>query len=76
MSERIYKLEEVNFPLDLKGEMKLAEISDLELICKWIEEFHLEAVPNDPLNDFTEFAIKKIKNNDLVIWHVNGQSVH
>ncbi|MDP8202334.1 MAG: GNAT family N-acetyltransferase [Candidatus Tenebribacter burtonii] len=68
MSERIYKLEKVIFPEQPSGLMRLATLEDLHLICQWMEEFREEAVPNDPLNDFSEFATKKIENKDLVIW--------
>ena len=75
MSERIYKLEKVIFPKTKLGEMRLANQQDLELVCMWMQEFHFEAVPDDPMTDFEEFAKKKIENNDLVIWQVNVQSV-
>jgi len=75
MSERIYKLNKVSFPKQPSGLMKLAEMTDLKLICKWMEEFREEAVPNDPLNDFTEFATKKIENKDLVIWDDGKRAV-
>jgi uncharacterized protein len=75
MSERIYKLEEVTFPKSVSGSMRSANIKDLPQICKWMEEFQKEAVPVDPMTVFTEFATKKIENEDLVVWEANGQSV-
>lgn len=75
MSERIYQLEEVSFPKRHSGSMRLAEKNDLNLICKWMQEFHEEAIPNDPLNYFTEFATKKIDSEDLVIWEDKGKVV-
>jgi uncharacterized protein len=65
MSERIYKLEKVTFPRNVSGEMRIATLSDLELICKWMLEFHDEAIPNDPLTEFSDFARKKIENGDI-----------
>ncbi len=75
MSERIYKLTEVIFPKDIKGKMRLATLDDLDLICRWMEEFHYEAVPNDPLGNFAKFATLKIKNQDLMIWENNEKPV-
>jgi len=75
MSERIYVLTEVDFPKSAKGRMRLAQLEDLELICKWMKEFHIEATPDDPLSDFTKFAKLKIENKDLAIWQNNGRSV-
>ena len=75
MSERIYVLTEVDFPKSAKGRMRLAQLEDLELICKWMKEFHIEATPDDPLSDFTKFAKLKIENKDLAIWQDNGRSV-
>ncbi len=68
MSERIYKIEKVSFPKVQFGKMRLATNEDLELVCKWMQEFQNEAVPDDPMTDFEEFARKKIENEDLVIW--------
>ncbi len=68
MSERIYKLTEVIFPKDIKGKMRLATLVDLDLICRWMQEFHFEAVPDDPMTNFEEFAKKKIDNEDIMIW--------
>ncbi|MDO9577956.1 MAG: GNAT family N-acetyltransferase [Candidatus Cloacimonadales bacterium] len=71
MSERIYKLEKVTFPRKVSGEMRIATLADLELICKWMLEFHDEAIPNDPLTEFSDFATKKIENSDIFFWEDN-----
>jgi len=68
MSERIYKLEKVKFPKVQFGKMRLATQEDFKLVCKWIEEFQNEAVPDDPMTDFEKFTRKKIENKDIVIW--------
>ena len=74
MSERIYKLDKVTFPRTQFGGMRLGTQEDLELICKWMQEFHIEAVPDDPMTDFRDFAKKKIDNEDIVIWE-DGEPV-
>lgn len=75
MSERMYRLSKVTFPRQFSGSMRFAELTDLELICKWMKEFGEEATPNDPMIDFTDFATGKIKNKHLVIWEDDGQPV-
>ena len=68
MSERIYKLDKVIFPKTKLGGMRLANHQDLELVCMWMQEFQNEAVPDNPMTDFEEFAKKKIDNEDIMIW--------
>jgi len=74
MSERIYRLNRVTFQNATAGKMRLAVPADLELIARWTREFHLEAIPNDPMTNFEEFVTKKIEKGDLFLWE-DGEPV-
>lgn len=68
MSERIYKLDKVTFPKNIKGKMRIAEQDDIELVSKWFEKFHKEAVPNDSAPVFKKFISTKIMNKEIFFW--------
>lgn len=52
MAQRVYELKKVEIPLEVQGEFRAAETTDLPLLTNWMSDFTLEAMgePVDPDN--------------------------
>ena len=68
--ERVYELRQVVPPPAPPGQMRPAELEDLELVARWICEFHQEAVPEEAitLEEARENSRVKIGDQDLYLW--------
>ncbi len=76
MTQGIYRCREVIMPKVPKGVVfRKAELSDLETISKWAEEFHQEAVPHDPPISGIEFAKIKIDGDQIYVLENAGRLV-
>lgn len=66
--ERIYELTEVVPPKPSGGFLRQMAQEDSELVARWLQEFHHEAVRNDPPVDYQAAAQRYLNNNYMYIW--------
>lgn len=75
---RLFELRKVILPKMPSGFFRLAKESDLDLLLKWIKEFHHEAIPHDPLSS-DEVLLKSLKQNiegkNYFLWEASGEIV-
>ncbi|MCB0414173.1 MAG: hypothetical protein KDD50_07560 [Bdellovibrionales bacterium] len=68
MTQGIYKCTKVNFPKnDRKITFRKAEEKDIQLISDWMEGFHQEATPHDPVLNWMEAAQSKINSQMIYL---------
>jgi len=72
MRLRIYCLRKVDPPAEVPGRMRLAVNEDVDLITKWMEGFHAEAVPDDPPADPRGAALRFMESGTLALWDHDG----
>jgi predicted GNAT family acetyltransferase len=68
--ERLYSLRQVIAPPQPAGCMRLAVGADLDLVAKWVYDFHIEAVPLEAIS-LEEALIStraKIADQDFYLW--------
>lgn len=71
MHERVYELRQVIPPPQPPGHMRLAVEEDLDLIARWSQAFHEEALPNEPQStpeQYLEFAHQRIGERSFFLW--------
>jgi hypothetical protein len=73
-SLRAYELRQVILPRPVNGEMRLADMSDLELAAQWTYEFALEALEEDDRAAARRNVEIKIRAQELYFWQ-DGQPV-
>lgn len=75
---RLFELRNIIPPKMPSGFFRLALESDLDLLLKWIKEFHHEAIPHDPLSS-DEVLLKSLKQNieaqNYFLWEDSGECV-
>ncbi len=72
MSQRIYRLIEVNLSQTPSGSFRAATTDDLALLAQWTLAFHHEAVPNDPLSDVQGATRRRIAHKEIFVWEDAG----
>jgi len=71
MHARVYELRRVIPPPQPPGSMRLAVEEDLDLIARWSQAFHEEALPDEPLStpeQYLEFAHQRIGDRSFFLW--------
>lgn len=73
MHERVYELRKVTPPPQPSGRMRLAEMTDLEIVAQWIFEFYVEALPEEThsLSEAREAAETRIRDREFYLWDDN-----
>ncbi len=73
--ERVYQLDHVIAPRWPAGIFRATRIADVDLLAEWINDFHLEALPDNPPTDSRDWALTAIADGDVYLWEVNGVPV-
>lgn len=71
---RLYELRQVDPPSPAPGRLRLAALTDLDLITDWTFAFQTEALHRGDLAEAREVARYKINDQDLYLWE-DGQPV-
>ena len=73
MNERIYELTELTPPKYPKGEFRLAQDDDLELLKVWARQFAIDAkMPQHEIESISKRFSQKITSNSVGVWTENG----
>ena len=74
MRQQIYRLDEVPPEPDGPGRMRPATVDDRDLLLRWVEEFLVEAVPQQPRGRTAEVVDDRLRAEDagLVLWEDPG----
>jgi len=77
MGQKIYKVEKVDFPKQMVGELKVATETDLDLVSKWVMAFVNESLPNDRRTDqqWKDLSARMIQKKNAYLWLVDGKIV-
>jgi len=77
MDQKIYQIDRVEFPQDIIGEMRVAEIQDTDLVFEWIKAFTQESLPGDKRTDqqWKEFAVNVTRKQGVYLWVQNEKPV-
>jgi predicted GNAT family acetyltransferase len=72
---RMYRLGELVWPEAVLGEPYRAEPTESNIVAEWFAEFHDEAQPDAPVDDWTGMAQRRIEAGDVHLWRVQGVPV-
>jgi predicted GNAT family acetyltransferase len=78
MGQKIYKIERVDFPENVLGQMAVVEKNDLELFASWVLAFAKECLPPTDQRDekqWREFAERGLEKQNGHFWTVNDEPV-
>ncbi len=80
MAMRIYKLEHVKLVSRVSGSIRLANADDSSLVLEWYENFHRDALREEPDPEQVKKQATRYLNADpiqrgLMIWEVEGNPV-
>jgi uncharacterized protein len=77
MDQLLYKLTKVDWPSGISGHMRSVSDHDSDLLLKWIQCFHKEALPNEPytVEQARQNVEKRIPAGMTFIWEVDGKPV-
>ncbi|SRR6266545_6147634 len=75
MNQRIYMLTQVQHPAYPPGEFVLATQQHVELIARWIMAFDAEALTAGAWDEALMTAHRKVRDQDMYLWVVDGQPV-
>jgi uncharacterized protein len=69
---RVFSLSQVRPPRPTEGAMRDATPADQAVVARWLSEFHDEATPDDPAQNYDDTARRWINRQGrrLVIWEV------
>jgi predicted GNAT family acetyltransferase len=73
--ERVYQLDHVMAPHWPAGLFRSANKHDLDLLARWVKDFHQEALPHNPPVDARDWAFTAIMDGDVYFWEVEGEPV-
>ncbi|GGH77025.1 putative GNAT family acetyltransferase [Pullulanibacillus pueri] len=73
MNQRIYRLDSVKPPKNMKGQLRVATLEDLPLIKEWIHAFDMEAIGRS--NHVDKRAEQSIATGATHIWEDEGKAV-
>ncbi|MBS1849126.1 MAG: GNAT family N-acetyltransferase [Actinobacteria bacterium] len=68
VAQRAHRLGTLTPPTSVSGTARLAVADDIATLASWLEAFHDEAMPQDPLEDPTAAAIAGIENHEFWVW--------
>lgn len=76
MAQGIYRCDRVSMPAS-RPELgfRIAEEADVPVVSRWTGEFHDEAVPEDPVQDWEALARDKIRKGVIFLLERNGRPV-
>jgi uncharacterized protein len=78
MSQKLYKLEKVNFPPAVNGEFEVVSQHKLNMVTAWLMAFAKESLPESERRDenaWREYAQRMINNKHAHFWTVNKNPV-
>lgn len=77
MGQKIYKIEQVEFPSGVPGDFRSAEKRDLDLVTEWAIAFAKESLPADPRSEqhWKDFAERSIQNKTAYLWTIEDVPV-
>lgn len=73
--ERLYLLAELVAPTGVLGEDNPATTADVDLVARWGEAFHDEAQPHVPVQDWQDWARRRIEAGQVHLWRVGREPV-
>lgn len=68
-------LESLRAPVETTGEPHVFVASDVPVIAHWLDAFHSEAMPTDPVEDWKAVATRRIADAEIMGWAVAGTPV-
>jgi len=75
MRQRVYQLDEVQYPEEVPGELRPASMEDVDVLGDWIYHFNKEATIESETPEGTLIAAhRRIEDQSLFIWE-NGEAV-
>ncbi|MGB8001038.1 MAG: GNAT family N-acetyltransferase [Anaerobacillus sp.] len=75
MNQRIYKLNKVQSPKSVRGNMRKATIEDTHLITEWIQKFTEVLGQPSTKEESLERSMQFIEEKTLALWEVDGKVV-
>ncbi|MFZ5354521.1 MAG: GNAT family N-acetyltransferase [Bacillota bacterium] len=76
MNMRVYRLDMVNPVPMVEGKLRLANMSELELLTQWVYDFALESEAGEmTMEEARETTKTKIEMDSLYLWEVDGKPV-
>jgi RimJ/RimL family protein N-acetyltransferase len=72
---RMYRVGDLMWPQGVLGGAHRAESTESSIVAKWFAEFHDEAQPDAPVDDWTAMAERRIEAGDVHLWRAEGASV-
>jgi RimJ/RimL family protein N-acetyltransferase len=74
-STRMYRLVDLVWPEAVVGGASPAESPESDMVAQWFAEFHDEAQPDAPVDDWTAMAQRRIESGDVHLWRTGGVPV-
>ncbi len=74
-SQRIYRLDAINNIPQIPGRLRLAVLTDKELICRWTTAFGIDTNQEVDHDTVERHARQRIEHGDLYLWEDGGQPV-
>jgi predicted GNAT family acetyltransferase len=71
----MYRLADLVWPEAVLGEAYQAESTESDMVAEWFAEFHDEAQPDAPIDDWTAMAQRRIESGDVHLWRTEGVRV-
>jgi RimJ/RimL family protein N-acetyltransferase len=71
---RMYRLEELRYPVGTAGDARLASEGDRELVGEWLVRFHSEATQGEPL-DVAAVVDRRLAGQEVWLWCAGGSPV-
>jgi RimJ/RimL family protein N-acetyltransferase len=72
---RMYRLADLVWPEAVVGEAYRAESTESDMVAEWFAEFHDEAQPDAPVDDWVAMAQRRIETGDVHLWRAEGVPV-
>ena len=72
---RMYRLADLIWPEAVLGKAYRAELSETGMVAEWFAEFHDEAQPDAPVDDWTAMAQRRIEAGDVHLWRAEDATV-
>lgn len=70
-----YVLGELRPPHELEGAARQFSAVECELVARWLDAFHDEALPDDPVEDWLDVATQRIDAGEMWAWTNEGEVV-
>jgi RimJ/RimL family protein N-acetyltransferase len=72
---RMYRLGDLVWPESVRGEAFRAGSAESSMVAEWFAEFHDEAQPDAPIDDWSGMAQRRINAGDVHLWRAEGVPV-